>query len=88
MKGEVDYLPSAASGGIIKNSGHTKMVPAPKVRPEPDLNGVMPHTNIAKVSWERGRLLHNVRTLDPNLLSCVLNLKLDQCTYVHTYPCN
>jgi hypothetical protein len=50
MKGEVDYLPSDNNGGAIIKNGRMKLIPASRVGPSPDINGVMPNTNLSKVS--------------------------------------
>ena len=47
MKGEVEYLPES-TGAIIKK-GPLRFVPSSKVSPH-DIHGVMPNTNISKVS--------------------------------------
>ena len=49
MKNEVSYLPPDKGGAIIKG-GRTKLVPETRVEPSQDLAGVMPHSNISRVS--------------------------------------
>ncbi len=60
MKGEVDYLPSDNGGGSIIKNGRMKLIPASRVGPSPDINGVMPNTNLSKVSW-LSQLVLNIR---------------------------
>ena len=49
MKNEVSYLPPDKGGAIIKG-GRTKLVPETRVEPSQGLAGVMPHSNISRVS--------------------------------------
>ena len=57
MKAEVDYLPVDYGGPIIKK-GPTRLIPSTKVAPSPDINGLMPNTNLSKVSHIFNVFLH------------------------------